>query len=46
MWLICTALSGVPTTPGGATALAEILGKEETIRRIRAGIEKLDKAFS
>lgn len=46
MWPIRTALSGVPTTPGGATALAEILGKEETVRRIRAGIEKLDKAFS
>ena len=41
MWPIRTALSGVPTTPGGATALAEVLGKEEALRRIEAGIEKL-----
>lgn len=42
MWPIRTALSGVPTTPGGATALAEVLGREETLRRIEAGIEKLE----
>lgn len=45
MWPIRTALSGVPVTPGGATALAEILGKEETLNRIQAGIEKLEKAL-
>jgi len=44
MWPIRTALSGVPVTPGGATALAEILGKEETLNRIQAGIEKLESA--
>jgi len=44
MWPIRTALSGVPVTPGGATALAEVLGREETLRRIQAGIEKLEKA--
>ena len=44
MWPIRTALSGVPTTPGGATALAEVLGKEETLRRIEAGIKKLTAA--
>jgi glutamyl-tRNA synthetase len=43
MWPIRTALSGVAATPGGATALAEILGKEETLQRIEAGIEKLEK---
>jgi glutamyl-tRNA synthetase len=42
MWPIRTALSGVAATPGGATALAEILGKPETLRRIQAGIEKLE----
>jgi len=41
MWPIRTALSGVPATPGGATAIAEILGKTETLQRIGAGIEKL-----
>lgn len=44
MWPIRTALSGVPTTPGGATALAEILGREETLRRVEAGIAKLEAA--
>ncbi len=44
MWPIRTALSGVPATPGGATALAELLGKDETLRRIELGIEKLEKA--
>jgi hypothetical protein len=32
-------------TPGGATALAEILGKEESLNRIQAGIEKLESAL-
>ena len=45
MWPVRTALSGVPATPGGATALAEVLGKEETLRRMQAGIEKLEKAL-
>lgn len=45
MWPIRTALSGVPTTPGGATALAEVLGKDETLKRIEAGIEKLTTAL-
>lgn len=46
MWPIRTALSGVPTTPGGATALAEVLGKAETLKRIEAGIEKLSAALA
>jgi glutamyl-tRNA synthetase len=45
MWPIRTALSGIPATPGGATALAEILGKAETLRRIDAGIDKLEQAL-
>ena len=44
MWPIRTALSGVMATPGGATALAEILGKVETLKRIKAGIETLQAA--
>jgi len=35
------ALSGKETTPGGATEIASILGKEETLTRIAAAIEKL-----
>ena len=41
MWPIRTALSGKPATPGGATELMSILGKEESLKRIDAAIEKL-----
>ena len=43
MWPVRTALSGRQTTPGGATEIMEILGKEESLRRIRKGIELLSK---
>ena len=41
MWPIRTAVSGKQMTPAGATEILEIIGKEESIRRIRAAIEKL-----
>ena len=41
MWPLRTALSGKQMTPAGATEIMEIIGKEETLRRIRAAIEKL-----
>ena len=41
MWPIRTAVSGKQMTPGGATELMELLGKEESILRIKKGIEKL-----
>ena len=41
MWPIRTALSGKAATPGGATELLSILGKEESLKRINAAIEKL-----
>lgn len=44
MWPIRTAVSGKQTTPAGATEIMEILGKEETLKRIRIGIEKLEQA--
>ena len=43
MWPIRTALSGKQTTPAGATEILEILGKEESIKRSHAAIEKLEK---
>ena len=43
MWPIRTAVSGKQNTPGGATELMEVLGKEESLKRIRAGIEKLSQ---
>ena len=41
MWPIRTAVSGKQMTPGGATELMELLGKEESLNRIRKAIEKL-----
>ena len=42
LWPLRTAVSGLAATPGGATELAEILGYEETMRRIRDGISRLE----
>ena len=41
LWPLRVAVSGKQFTPGGGTEIAELLGKEETIRRVKAGIEKL-----
>lgn len=41
LWPIRTAVSGKSFTPGGAYEIADILGKDETIRRIEIGIVKL-----
>ncbi len=41
MWPVRTALSGKAVTPGGAVELCHILGREESLRRIRKGIEQL-----
>ena len=45
MWPVRTAVSGKQMTPGGATELMEVLGKEESVRRIKIGIEKLKNEF-
>ncbi len=44
LWPIRTAVSGKQMTPAGATEIMEILGKEESLARIRTGIEKLSAA--
>lgn len=44
MWPVRTAVSGRQMTPAGATEIMEILGKEESLARIRKGIEKLQNA--
>ncbi len=41
LWPLRTALSGKAFTPGGGVELAYLLGKEETLKRIQKGIEKL-----
>ena len=42
LWPLRVVLSGKPVTPGGGIDLALVLGKEESIRRIKKGIDKLD----
>ena len=41
LWPVRTALSGKAVTPGGAVELCHILGRDETIRRIKAGMAQL-----
>ena len=43
MWPVRTAVSGKQNTPGGATEIMEVLGKEESLDRIRKGIALLEK---
>ncbi len=44
MWPVRTAVSGKQMTPAGATEIMEVLGKEESLSRIRKGIELLKNA--
>ena len=41
LWPVRTAVSGKQMTPGGATEIMEVLGKEESLNRIRKGITLL-----
>ena len=43
MWPVRIAVAGKAVTPGGAVEICQILGKEESLRRIRIGIEKLSQ---
>ncbi len=45
LWPLRTAVSGKQMTPGGAYEIMEILGKEESLRRIGIGIELLKNAM-
>ena len=45
MWPIRTAVSGKQMTPAGATEIMEVLGKEESLARIRKGIEKIRGSY-
>ena len=44
LWPIRVAVSGLASTPGGATELCALLGKEESLRRLRDGIARLQAA--
>ena len=41
MWCIRIAVSGLSATPGGATEIMEVIGKDESIARIKLALEKL-----
>jgi glutamyl-tRNA synthetase len=41
LWPVRTALSGMESSPGGASELADVLGKAESVRRIEVAISKL-----
>lgn len=43
MWPVRTAVSGKQMTPAGATEIMEVLGKEESLARIRKGISLLSQ---
>lgn len=43
LWPVRTAVSGKQSTPGGAYEIMSILGKEESLRRIKIAIDKLSK---
>ena len=41
MWPVRIAASGKLVTPGGAVEICRILGREETLRRLRQGLSML-----
>ncbi|WP_294402773.1 glutamate--tRNA ligase [uncultured Clostridium sp.] len=41
LWPLRTALSGKPSTPGGAFEIAILIGREESLKRVKKGIELL-----
>ncbi len=42
MWPVRIAAAGKLVTPGGAVEICQILGREETLRRLRLGLTKLE----
>ncbi len=46
MWPIRTAVSGKQTTPAGATEIMEILGNDESLKRLKKGIELLEQTIN
>ena len=41
MWCVRIAVSGMTATPGGATEIMEVIGKEESLNRISSALSKL-----
>jgi len=44
LWPLRTALSGKAFTPGGGIELADLLGKDESLTRVKTGLALLEKA--
>ena len=41
MWCVRIAVSGLSATPGGATEIMEVIGKNEALKRIDVALAKL-----
>ena len=46
LWPVRIAITGTAVTPGGATEIAELLGKEETLIRMDTSIAKLQRELA
>ena len=46
LWPVRIAITGTAVTPGGATEIAELLGREETLARLDKSIAKLQAALA
>ena len=46
LWPVRTAVSGKQSTPGGAYEIMNILGKEESLARLRKAVEMLEKSMA
>ncbi len=44
LWSFRIAITGRASTPGGATEMAELLGKDETVRRLKFALDLLENA--
>ncbi len=44
LWPLRVAVSGKQFTPGGAVEICEIIGKEDSVARVKEGIKKLEAA--
>lgn len=43
LWVVRVAITGCSATPGGASEMAEVLGKEETIKRLKYSLDLLNR---
>jgi glutamyl-tRNA synthetase len=46
MWPVRIAASGTAVTPGGAVEILAILGREESLKRLYKGLEKIKAALA